>query len=59
MSTLEMDEGRLMIHRKELEGLFDAQLQKIIKCIKEAIDLFEAEGYKSVVSTLTQSTIFP
>jgi hypothetical protein len=45
----------LMMHRQELESLFDAQLKKIIKCVKEALDLFEAEGYKSVVGTFTHA----
>lgn len=41
------------MHRQEIEGLFDAQLRKIFKCIEEALDLFEADGYKSVVGTFT------
>ena len=44
-----------MMHRQELESLFDTQLKKIIKCVKEALDLFEAEGYKSVVGTFTHA----
>jgi hypothetical protein len=38
------------MHRQELESLFDLQLQKIIDCVKDALTVFESEGYKSVVS---------
>jgi hypothetical protein len=40
----------LTMHRQELESLFDLQLQKIIDCVKDALTVFESEGYKSVVS---------
>ena len=37
------------MHRRELESLFDIQLQKIAQCVKDALNIFEADGYKSVV----------